>query len=366
MRREIAPIVAAVLIMALAIALLKFGRTELNPLEEFAESADEVRQDIKFGQELSERYLIIAEGSQFLLTPAQLLHYAENAILTISQGVKFSIGQPISVDPPSAEDGDWGACWRKLSREDYLSLALEVENAVNLTGRVPGAFETSIGKIRFRDALFTFVRILSSYRETGELPRELLFAPAPFGTLSLDNLTVPSSYAYFLLPSDYVVTGSPRINMVLSEVIKPSYDNRRITEELCTWVSTNVKTELYVGMPRTSEDVLRIGKGKCTDLTNLYLALVRAAGIPARGVSGTVLLELVPQGFELIDTTPEGKHIVGHAWAEVYLPGEGWVTVDPTTGSFGKMTFEINPGTEPTRETWREALVAYEMMYERI
>ncbi len=58
--------------------------------------------------------------------------------------------------------------------------------------------------------------------------------------------------------------------------------------------------------------------GDCTEFTDLYVALCRAAGIPTRWIEG-VTANPDP-------VTPK------HDWAESYFPGMGWVTVDPTWG----------------------------------
>jgi transglutaminase-like putative cysteine protease len=55
--------------------------------------------------------------------------------------------------------------------------------------------------------------------------------------------------------------------------------------------------------------------GDCTDLTALFVALARAAGIPARPAAGLLW---------------QSPHFYYHAWAEVYL-GD-WVAVDPLLG----------------------------------
>ncbi|HEY5996854.1 MAG TPA: transglutaminase domain-containing protein [Candidatus Deferrimicrobiaceae bacterium] len=59
--------------------------------------------------------------------------------------------------------------------------------------------------------------------------------------------------------------------------------------------------------------------GKCADISSVYVALARAAGVPAREVFG---LRLGQPG----ETDITGGH---HCWAEFYLPGTGWVPVDP-------------------------------------
>ncbi|MGV1099484.1 transglutaminase-like domain-containing protein [Thiovibrio sp. JS02] len=59
--------------------------------------------------------------------------------------------------------------------------------------------------------------------------------------------------------------------------------------------------------------------GKCTDIHSVFVALCRAAGVPAREIFG------IRMGKEpVVDVT--GWQ---HCWAEFYLPGYGWVPVDP-------------------------------------
>jgi transglutaminase-like putative cysteine protease len=64
--------------------------------------------------------------------------------------------------------------------------------------------------------------------------------------------------------------------------------------------------------------LLRPG-GKCTDISSVFVALCRAAGVPAREVFG---LRLGKQTEQDITTWQ-------HCWAEFFLPGHGWVPVDP-------------------------------------
>lgn len=65
--------------------------------------------------------------------------------------------------------------------------------------------------------------------------------------------------------------------------------------------------------------------GVCQDFAHAMLALCRAAGIPARYVSGYIHSN--PRG----DETLIGAE-ASHAWIEAFLPGSGWVGFDPTNG----------------------------------
>jgi transglutaminase-like putative cysteine protease len=78
------------------------------------------------------------------------------------------------------------------------------------------------------------------------------------------------------------------------------------------------------------EDSLSVGAGVCQDFAHLLLGVVRKRGLPGRYVSGY----LVPGSA----ASPDAKlqEVIGgyasHAWAEVYLPGAGWLGLDPTLG----------------------------------
>ena len=328
----------------------------------FASSVKQIRLDLKYGRELKERYSIYSGGSWYSLSPAQVLYYTANAIDNYSRDGQFSIQQPISVAAPDKEDGDWGACWENLSKNEYISLAQTVRDDIKSTSNAPGTIQTSIGKIRFRDALFTFTRILSSYQESGELPGNITFAPAPTGELTRGGNKISANHAYFLLPDTYVITNTSRVNEVLDNVREVGYDDRKLAEELCNWTGTNITYGLMFSPP-TSEEVIYSKKGQCRGYTNVYLALTRTAGIPARRVSGWVVSEWrPPAGWEfIVGTTPEGKTVAGHAWAQVFLPEEGWTPVEPQSKKpvlyVGEVPYEIYKQLE---QTWTSALAAYE------
>jgi len=76
-----------------------------------------------------------------------------------------------------------------------------------------------------------------------------------------------------------------------------------------------------VGGWNTAPTVLARGNGSCSEYTFVYIALCRAAGLPARYVGSVVV-----RGDDA------SMDDVFHRWAEVYLPNYGWVPVDPSGG----------------------------------
>lgn len=65
--------------------------------------------------------------------------------------------------------------------------------------------------------------------------------------------------------------------------------------------------------------------GFCEHFASAFVFLMRAAGVPARVVTGYQGGELNP-----VDSIITVRQSDAHAWAEVLLPGRGWVRVDPT------------------------------------
>jgi transglutaminase-like putative cysteine protease len=76
---------------------------------------------------------------------------------------------------------------------------------------------------------------------------------------------------------------------------------------------------------QTPAQTLALGSGSCRDLAMLMIDAARSLGMAARFVSGYLHI-------------PGERHRGGghtHAWAQVYLPGPGWVDFDPASGIVG-------------------------------
>jgi transglutaminase-like putative cysteine protease len=66
----------------------------------------------------------------------------------------------------------------------------------------------------------------------------------------------------------------------------------------------------------TAPEALKLGRGVCQDFSHLMLAVCRSQGLLARYVSGYLF--------------NHGDSTATHAWVDVFIPGKGWVSFDPT------------------------------------
>ncbi len=83
-----------------------------------------------------------------------------------------------------------------------------------------------------------------------------------------------------------------------------------------------------LGRDTVDEFLFETRAGFCEHFASAFVFMMRAAGVPARVVTG----------YQGGDVNPVDRHITvrqsdAHAWAEVHLRGRGWVRVDPTAVS---------------------------------
>ncbi len=120
--------------------------------------------------------------------------------------------------------------------------------------------------------------------------------------------------APFLAPSQGVESDHPDMMAQARKITEGHADPLARARAIFDWVHRNLEKEMTVSMP-SALDVLRTRKGDCNEHTYLFVALARAAGLPARILVGLAY--------------HEGAFYY-HAWPSVHVGR--WLEMDPTWG----------------------------------
>jgi len=151
---------------------------------------------------------------------------------------------------------------------------------------------------------------------------------------SKKNLPIPEEVKRFLEPTAHIPTDG-KIKAKADELTKGVNDRFERVKRIYDWVTqVTFRDPKVIGCGSgDAGKMINSGYfgGKCTDISSLFVALLRAAGIPAREVFG-IRLGLSHYSKALGKADDKGFADIStwqHCRAEYYIPGLGWVPSDP-------------------------------------
>lgn len=151
---------------------------------------------------------------------------------------------------------------------------------------------------------------------SGEVTIKARVAP-PETTLDFPVEKWKSYWEHYLKSTKLIQARDVEIVRQAKIITKDSKNTWQAARAVSAWVYKHIDyQELEL---KSAKQTLRSGKGKCTEMSLLAVALCRAVKLPARLVTGYVYLENTFQA---------------HAWIEVCVNDQGWTAFDPALGQF--------------------------------
>ena len=164
---------------------------------------------------------------------------------------------------------------------------------------------------------------------------------------------VPNELSPYLKETELIDYNHPKIKFTASQIVQGETDAFIAASKIAFWIQENIAYNLST---LTSEAALPASwvienkQGVCDEITNLYIAMLRSIGIPAKFVAG----------YSYTDSPLFAQRWGAHGWAEVYFPGSGWVPFDITYRQYGyvdgshiKLKESFDSDRTSVKYTWR-------------
>jgi len=140
----------------------------------------------------------------------------------------------------------------------------------------------------------------------------------------LDKIDSPIEVQQYLFASE-ATSHSPLIRAFAHTYFRPNNNFLVACSRLAHDIFEEFKFDNAATDVSTPVDqVLSQRRGVCQDFAHLMIACIRSCHLPARYVSGYILTQAPESQERLIGADAT------HAWVSIYLPGFGWVDIDPT------------------------------------
>ncbi len=138
---------------------------------------------------------------------------------------------------------------------------------------------------------------------------------------------LPSSVSQYLLPEKDRQSHDPSIIRLAGDITRGARYAHEAANAVLSWVADNLTFDTSITIPSDAASALHYRKAYCVGYSNLAVALLRAAGIPARVAHG-----YLPPGYEWgfskdywgVKVNDGGYH----AYLEIYYPDTGWAFSD--------------------------------------
>jgi hypothetical protein len=139
--------------------------------------------------------------------------------------------------------------------------------------------------------------------------------------------SIPPQYRQYLLPEKDRQANDPALMRLAHDLTDGSTYAHEAANSILSWIADTLTFDTTISVPSDALSAYRYRKAYCVGYSNLAVALLRAAGIPARVAHG-----YLPPGYEWGFSKEYWGVKVNdggfHAYLEIYYPDTGWVFSD--------------------------------------
>ena len=255
------------------------------------------------------------------MTLSQFLYILTVDIIKINSNSKTSITiktvkTPVLSIPETFTNGN-------IQKTNYINIAKNVYNYINLHGTAPVTATSSLGLIRYETLIYSFSKILGYYNTNNRLPAYVSvkrgMVKTPIVSVSSANKTsvvIPAAIKQYLDPTKNCQSNSTIIKSCAASITSGITTQMGKAVAIYNWVRDNIGYSFYYNTKYGAVGTLNSGTANCVDTSHLMIALMRAAGIPAE--------------YEHVYAQFTSGNWYGHVIALVYINGV-WYKADGTS-----------------------------------
>jgi len=211
-----------------------------------------------------------------------------------------------------------------IYKAEYLKIANDIVNFMNMNNRAPNFAESKLGKIGYQSLIYKYSCVVAFHMSHNRLPNFVTIKSwqSLIGG-STPSEGVPSSLEKYLVATANAQSTSSTIKNMAASITAGKTTTYAKAQAIFNWVRNNISYAFYYNTRKGALNTLSSRSANCCDTSHLVVALSRAAGIPARYQHGTC-------------TFSSGTY--GHVWAQLYVNGK-WYYADAvsTRNSFGNI-----------------------------
>lgn len=200
------------------------------------------------------------------------------------------------------------------------------------------------GKSGTRQGVFEIPTIKAG----SEVVLEQRYAVRNFGIkYNVESWQVSSDYSKekfdpkYLKPETKIESNHPLVIKYAQDTVKDQTNPYLMAQKLFADINLFMTYQDGPNANQGAVQAIRTGVGNCEDYTDLFVAAARALGIPARQQTGYLYL---PKDYNCSPyIQADGSlnlSLMRHTWPEIFLPGVGWMVLDPT------FTYTIKSGNK--------------------